>query len=97
MQERDLHYTPVWQLRELLDSRQISSVELTEHFLNRIERLNPRFNAFLTVTGDEAMAAAREADRAIRELDNRAAPGPRRMACCWGYPFPSRTWRLPRA
>ena len=41
MQEPDLHYTPVWRLRELLDSRQLSSVELTEHFLNRIERLNP--------------------------------------------------------
>ena len=66
MQVPDLHYTPVWRLRELLDSRQISSVELTEYFLNRIERLNPKFNAFLTVTGEQAMAAAREADRATQ-------------------------------
>ena len=67
MQVPDLHYTPVWRLRELLDSRQISSAELTEFFLRRIERLNPKYNAFLTVTGEQAMAAAREADRATQE------------------------------
>ena len=43
-----------------------SSTELTELFLRRIERLNPQLNAFLTVTSDEAMAAAREADRKIQ-------------------------------
>ncbi len=65
MQETDLLYTPVWQLRELLDTRRVSSTELTEVFLRRIERLNPKLNAYLTVTGDEALAAAKAADEKI--------------------------------
>ena len=65
MQDNDLHYTPVWQLRELLDTRRVSSTELTEMFLRRIERLNPKLNAYLTVTGEEALAAAKAADEKI--------------------------------
>ncbi len=65
MQDIDLLYTPVWRLRELLDARTVSSTELTELFLRRIEQLNPKLNAFLTVTKDEAMAAARAADDKI--------------------------------
>ena len=66
MQDADLLYTPVWKLREMLDTQQVSSVELTELFLRRIERLNPQLNAFLTVTGDEALQWARAADEQIR-------------------------------
>ena len=51
MQDTDLFYTPVWQLRELLDTRRVSSTELTETFLRRIERLNSTLNAYLTGTG----------------------------------------------
>ena len=65
MQDTDLLYTPVWQLRELLDTRRVSSTELTEVFLRRIEQLNPKLNAYLTVTGDEALAAAKAADEKI--------------------------------
>ena len=65
MQDTDLFYTPVWQLRELLDTRRVSSTELTETFLRRIERLNPKLNAYLTVTGEEALAAAKAADEKI--------------------------------
>ena len=65
MQDNDLLYTPVWQMRQLLDTRRVSSAELTELFLRRIERLNPKLNAFLTVTGDEAMASAKAADEKI--------------------------------
>lgn len=63
MQDLDLAYAPVWQLRQLLDSRDISSVEITELFLRRIEALNPRLNAYLTVTSEEALASARAADQ----------------------------------
>lgn len=46
----------------LLRSRQLSAVELTRSLLERIEALNPRLGAFVTVTPDEAMAAAARAD-----------------------------------
>ena len=65
MNDKDLAFTPASELRRLLDTRQVSSVEVTELFLRRIEEFNPILNAFLTVTGDEAVASAREADERI--------------------------------
>ena len=37
----------------------LTPVELTEACLKRIEKLNPRLNAFITVLGDQALAQAR--------------------------------------
>ena len=70
MEDTDLAFSPVWRLRELLDSQAVSSVELTELFLGRIEALNPKLNAFLTVTAEEALAAARAADEKLSRGDN---------------------------
>lgn len=67
MNDIDLAYTPVWQLRQLMDSHQVSSVELTELYLRRIEALNPRLNAYLTVAADQALESARTADRLIAQ------------------------------
>lgn len=68
MNDLDLAYTPVWQLRKLMDSHQVSSVELTEMYLRRIEALNPRLNAYLTVTAEEALESARSADKLISQI-----------------------------
>src|SRR5437762_3064497 len=46
-------------------SRQISPVELTQTMLQRIERLNPRLNAYITVTADAALDEARAAEQEI--------------------------------
>ncbi|HRP98336.1 MAG TPA: amidase, partial [Rhodocyclaceae bacterium] len=53
------------ELRAALDAGTISAVELASLFLERIERLDPQLNAFITVTRDEALAAARAADARI--------------------------------
>ncbi len=53
------------QLSQALAARQISSVELTQLFLDRINRLNPTLNAFVTVDADKSLAAARAADARI--------------------------------
>ena len=47
-----------------LDSGDYSSVELTESLLGRIGALDAKLNAFITVTADEALAAAARADQA---------------------------------
>ena len=70
MEDADLAFSPVWRLRELLDNRAASSVELTELFLRRIEALNPKLNAFITVTAEEALIAARVADEKLSQGEN---------------------------
>ncbi len=53
--------------------REISAVELTRAALDRIESVEPRVGAFLTVASDEALAAAAEIDRRVAAGDD---PGP---------------------
>ena len=65
MDSGELAFAPAYELRELLDSREVSSVELTKMFLERIEELNPVLNAYLTISGEEAMESAKRADKRI--------------------------------
>jgi aspartyl-tRNA(Asn)/glutamyl-tRNA(Gln) amidotransferase subunit A len=51
---------------QLVRSRKLSPVELTRECLSRIERLNPKLNAFITVAGDSALADARQAEAEIQ-------------------------------
>lgn len=51
------------ELVDLLQSGEITSVELTTAFLDRIEKLNPAINSFLYVNKAEALATAAEVDR----------------------------------
>jgi aspartyl-tRNA(Asn)/glutamyl-tRNA(Gln) amidotransferase subunit A len=53
------------ELRAALDTGKISAVELATLFLERIERLDPQLNAFITVTREAALEAARAADARI--------------------------------
>jgi aspartyl-tRNA(Asn)/glutamyl-tRNA(Gln) amidotransferase subunit A len=52
-------------LSQALASKKISSVELTQLFLDRIERLNPTLNAFVTVDAEKSLISARAADARI--------------------------------
>jgi aspartyl-tRNA(Asn)/glutamyl-tRNA(Gln) amidotransferase subunit A len=61
----ELHRLTLAELNEGLRARRFSSVELARHFLARIERFNPALNAFITVTAEQALAAAQKADHAI--------------------------------
>lgn len=60
-----LHRKSIAELRAGLLAREFSSEELTRAFLERIARLDPRLNAYITVTEEHALAAARAADRRI--------------------------------
>ena len=61
----ELAFTPAWQLRDWVAQQQVSPVELVELYLRRIEALNPKLNAFLTICADEALAEARAAEEAV--------------------------------
>ena len=53
------------QLSQALAAKQVSSVELTRLFLDRIARLNPALNAFVTVDAEKSLNSARAADARI--------------------------------
>jgi aspartyl-tRNA(Asn)/glutamyl-tRNA(Gln) amidotransferase subunit A len=55
----------ILQLADQLKKRSASPVELTKQCLERIERLNPKLNAFITVTAESAMAQARQSEQEI--------------------------------
>ncbi|MDE2801449.1 MAG: amidase, partial [Chloroflexota bacterium] len=57
----------IHEARALLDTRQLSSAELTEAVLARIAAVEPQVGAFVTVTEDVAREAAATADRSIAE------------------------------
>ncbi len=61
----DMHFMTIAEMAAALEAKTLSPVELTETLLRRIEALNPQLNAFITVTADAALDAAREAERDI--------------------------------
>src|SRR5437773_11259039 len=73
MTDADLGYTPATELAALIRAKKLSPVELTRAVLDRIERLNPVVNAFCTLTADQALAAAREAEQALMQGAARGA------------------------
>jgi aspartyl-tRNA(Asn)/glutamyl-tRNA(Gln) amidotransferase subunit A len=61
----DLAFMPATTMAAAIRSRKLSPVEVTRAILERIEKLNPRLNAYLTVDGEGAMRAARRAEQAV--------------------------------
>ncbi len=60
-----LHELTIHQAHELLKQKEISSAEITRAVLDRIETVDERVGAYITVAGDTAMKQARLADKAI--------------------------------
>jgi Asp-tRNA(Asn)/Glu-tRNA(Gln) amidotransferase A subunit family amidase len=73
MEATELCYTPATQLAAAIRTKQVSPVEVVDAVLARIERLNPRLNAYCTVTADLARMTARAAEAAVL---HREALGP---------------------
>ncbi len=70
-------FLPLTELRKLLDSKQVSSVELTKYFLERVKKSD--LNAFITVCESEALVEAKAADDYI------SSPGENPFLC--GIPY----------
>ena len=69
--DRSRAFAPATALVALLAQREISSRELLEIYLGRIERLNPALNAVVTLDAERALADADAADRAIARGQSR--------------------------
>src|SRR2546429_9918544 len=67
------HFEPAATLASRLAAREISSRELLDHFLERVDRHNPRINAVVTVDAERARRAADRADRALARGESAGA------------------------
>lgn len=73
MQATDVSRLSIAEAAALIQARSVSPLELTQEFLRRIERLNPRINAYVEVTADRAREDAR---RATDEIASGTYRGP---------------------
>lgn len=73
--DSDLAYAGAARQAELLRSRRLSSRELVEGYLRRIERLDPVLNAFRVVYSERALAEAEQADARLRAGEERPLLG----------------------
>ena len=60
-----IHFASISKVADLLESKEISPVELTEFMLNRIEALDANLKSYATICWDHAMEAAIKAEREI--------------------------------
>jgi len=60
-----MHNKTIAELAQGLRNKDFSSEELTRHYLDRIERLDGNYNSYITVTGEQAIAQAKDADERL--------------------------------
>ena len=70
----DLHWQPATTLARLIRQKKVSPVEVLAAILDRIDKLNPRLNAFVTLTIDQARREARAAERALSKRSAKLGP-----------------------
>jgi aspartyl-tRNA(Asn)/glutamyl-tRNA(Gln) amidotransferase subunit A len=62
----DLTWLPAWQIREMIARSEVTALEVIDHFLARIEELDPALRAFRHVDAAGARQQAKEADQAVQ-------------------------------
>ena len=63
--EEDIAFASVAQLSRWIETRQLTSTRLTEIYIRRIERLDPKLHCVITLAREHALAQARQADSEI--------------------------------
>jgi amidase len=75
MNSVDLAFTSAIDQARLIRAKEISPLELTELYLERIERLNPQLGSFFTVTADHALSDAKaKTDRLMQAANSEELP-----------------------
>ena len=65
--DEELCYMPALEMAEAIRKREFSCIEVVDAILERIEKINPKINAYCTVLTEEARQAAKEADEAVKQ------------------------------
>ena len=67
MEQADIPFLSATQLASLIEARQVSPEEVLHAYLDRIEQVGPKVNAYITVCADEAVQQARQAGQEIQQ------------------------------
>ncbi|MHA2392540.1 MAG: amidase [Promethearchaeota archaeon] len=70
MIKEDICFLPAWEMKEKIFSQEVTSKELTEIIIEKIETVNPIINAYCTPTFDLARELAKKADKAVENGEN---------------------------
>src|SRR5919106_2941750 len=65
--DSELCFAPATELRQKIAAREVSIVELTELFYQRISELNPKLNAYLALCPEQALADAHKSQEAVQK------------------------------
>ena len=71
MEKADIPFLSATELSEVIRKREVSPVEAVEAYLERIDSLDSKLYAYLTVCRDEALQAARESEQALARGEHR--------------------------
>src|SRR5436190_7276999 len=74
MTDTELAFASALEQAELIRTKQVSSVELVELYANRIEKLNPELNAYLTLDLDRALDDSKRAEASDDDRPFRGVP-----------------------
>ena len=66
LSDLEICYTPAVELARMIREKEISPVEVVNIFQERIEEINPKLNAFCTLTRDTALAVGTDGGGSIR-------------------------------
>ncbi len=77
MNDTDVAFASIEEIGKLFRKRKLSPVELTKLMLARIEHLNPKLNAYITVTAELALAQAKKAESELFAPRSRKGNGDR--------------------
>ena len=76
MEKADIPFLSATELSRLIERKEVSPVEATQAYLERIGALDFKFNSYLTVCGEETLRDAEVAERAIAEGNHQLLFGP---------------------
>jgi len=67
MRKEDICFMSAFEMREKIETQELSSIEITETIIERIKRINPIINAYCTPTFELARETAKKADEAVKK------------------------------
>ena len=69
MTSQDFPFLSAAETTAAIKAKEVSPVEVVESYLQRVERLNPKLGAYITLCREEALAGARQAEMAVQRGD----------------------------